>query len=81
MRNTTMTIVAGALALAITPTVAAAQNGSSTTTASDSTYAAPATNDDGDEFPWGLLGLLGLAGLLGRKKHDTVHVDHNRPRV
>jgi hypothetical protein len=26
--------------------------------------------DDGDGFPWGLLGLLGLAGLLGLKRND-----------
>lgn len=29
-----------------------------------------ATQDDNDEFPWGLLGLLGLAGLVGLKRKD-----------
>jgi len=33
------------------------------------------TRDDGDDFPWGLLGLLGLAGLLGRKRDHDVHVN------
>ena len=29
-----------------------------------------ATQEENDEFPWGLLGLLGLAGLLGMKRKD-----------
>ena len=29
--------------------------------------AAPAEDDDGGGFPWGLLGLLGLIGLIPRK--------------
>jgi len=33
------------------------------------------TEDDDNDFPWGLLGLIGLAGLLGRKRDDHVHVD------
>ena len=28
------------------------------------------TNDDGNDFPWGLLGLLGLAGLMGARPHQ-----------
>lgn len=40
-----------------------------------------AREEEGDGFPWGLLGLLGLAGLLGRKKSDRdIHVD-NRTRT
>jgi hypothetical protein len=30
----------------------------------------PASRDDDDDFPWGILGLVGLAGLLGRKRDD-----------
>jgi MYXO-CTERM domain-containing protein len=35
----------------------------------------PSTQDDGNDFPWGLLGLAGLAGLLGRKRRDDDHVE------
>ena len=39
-------------------------------------------DDDGDGFPWGLLGLLGLAGLLGaRRRDDDVRVDTTRNTV
>lgn len=33
------------------------------------------TEEDDNDFPWGLLGLLGLAGLLGLKRRDDVYVD------
>ncbi len=56
-----------------------------TTTTTDPLAADPMFNetetddDDGDGFPWGLLGLLGLAGLLGaRRRDDDVRVDTTR---
>ena len=36
-----------------------------------------AEDDDGDGFPWGLLGLLGLGGLAGLRRRD----DRDRDRV
>ena len=55
------------------------------TTTTDPLAADPMLNetdlddDDGNDFPWGLLGLLGLAGLLGaRRRDDDVRVDRTR---
>ena len=68
-------LAAAALAL-LSPAAAFAQDNVGDTT--DTTYAAPAREDD-DDFPWGLLGLLGLAGLLGLKKRERdIHVDARR---
>jgi hypothetical protein len=37
------------------------------------------TEEDRDDFPWGLLGLLGLAGLaplfMRKDRHGNVHTD------
>jgi MYXO-CTERM domain-containing protein len=67
-------LAAAALAI-LSPAAAIAQDNAADT---DTTYAAPAREDD-DEFPWGLLGLLGLAGLLGLKKRERdIHVDARR---
>ena len=33
------------------------------------------SDDDNEDFPWGLLGLLGLAGLLGRKRDNDVRTN------
>ena len=63
MKNTPLA-VAGAVALAmLAPSSLAAQEATDTT-----------TQQQEDEFPWGLLGLLGLAGLIGLKRNDR---DHN----
>lgn len=59
----------GAVALAVTATPGLAQGTGDTGT----TY--PTTQENDDDFPWGLLGLLGLAGLLGLKGRDR---DDNR---
>jgi MYXO-CTERM domain-containing protein len=65
MRN--ILISTAAVALALTPTIGFAQ---SATDPNAGMTTVATTNDDDDDFPWGLLGLLGLAGLLGRKKDD-----------
>jgi MYXO-CTERM domain-containing protein len=37
------------------------------------------TQDDGNDFPWGLLGLLGLGGLAGlRRREEPRRVDTSR---
>jgi hypothetical protein len=40
------------------------------------------TEEDRDDFPWGLLGLLGLAGLAPlftkKDRHGNVHADTRR---
>ncbi len=61
--------LAAVAALALIATPAVAQN----TMAGDAGVY-PATQEEDDEFPWGLLGLLGLAGLMGMKrKDDDIH--------
>lgn len=38
------------------------------------------TEEEDNEFPWGLLGLLGLLGLIPRRRKDVhVHDVHTRP--
>lgn len=73
MRLTKMNAaIAAAAAMAMSPSIAMAQDNGATT---DAQYDQRAQEDDND-FPWGLLGLLGLAGLLGRKKQERdIHVD------
>ncbi|HEU0134036.1 MAG TPA: WGxxGxxG family protein [Allosphingosinicella sp.] len=79
MRHSVLKHAALAAALTLSPAAALAQNDTGTTTATDSTYAAPVQREDDDDFPWGLLGLLGLAGLLGLKKRERdIHVDARR---
>jgi hypothetical protein len=34
-------------------------------------YANTASQEEDNDFPWGLLGLLGLAGLMGRKRDNN----------
>lgn len=63
-----------ALALA-TPAVAQDTLGTTTT---DPALTTPATDNDDDDFPWGLLGLLGLAGLLGLKRRERNDYDRDR---
>jgi MYXO-CTERM domain-containing protein len=69
-------ILAAALAV-LSPAAALAQ---SNTGATDTGYATTSHDrEDGDDFPWGLLGLLGLAGLLGlKRKERDIHVDARR---
>jgi MYXO-CTERM domain-containing protein len=79
MRNTYLSAILGAAALAaISPTAASAQ--ADTNNTADTQYTTVEREDN--DFPWGLLGLLGLAGLLGRKRKDDIHVDarHNNTR-
>jgi MYXO-CTERM domain-containing protein len=65
-RSLKIAVVMSAIALGTAaPAVAQAATGPATT------Y--PATQENEDEFPWGLLGLLGLAGLLGLKRRDDDH--------
>lgn len=61
----------GAVTAALLGAPAAAQD--TTTTTMDPAMTAAPVENDGDDFPWGLLGLLGLAGLLGRKRERDVH--------
>jgi MYXO-CTERM domain-containing protein len=62
-----------AAALALTPAAALAQDSAAT---DNTQYDNRAQQDEGNDFPWGLLGLLGLAGLLGRKREQRdIHVD------
>jgi MYXO-CTERM domain-containing protein len=65
-------VLLSAAALALTPVAAFAQTTTEAGAPIDAT-AVPATQQDEDEFPWGLLGLLGLAGLLGAKRRDDRH--------
>ena len=65
MKRILTAVAAAALAGAAVPAIA------QETTATGDPYAAP-VEEDGNDFPWGLLGLLGLAGLLGRKKDNDV---------
>ena len=69
MKTKVLTAVA-AIALAGGAYPALAQD---TGTATGDGYASTTQEDDND-FPWGLLGLLGLAGLLGRKRDRADHV-------
>jgi MYXO-CTERM domain-containing protein len=85
MNKINKAVIAAAAALAFTPGAVLAQNDSAynstttTDTAINTQYSAPAVEDDDDDFPWGLLGLLGLAGLLGLKRKDNdIHVDARR---
>ena len=75
-----MFIIAGMSAVLAAPLGAQANTnttstGGMTTPMMDTTVR---TETEGNDFPWGLLGLLGLAGLLGRKKVETVHHDTTR---
>ena len=73
-------VLAAVAVTALAPGAALAQDNATTDTTADAdtTYAAPAREEDKD-FPWGLLGLLGLAGLLGMKKRERdIHVDARR---
>lgn len=71
--RTITTAVATVAFMAMTPTVASAQDNANTV---DTSYGNPQVEEDDDDFPWGLLGLLGLAGLLGRKRQERdIHVD------
>ena len=65
-------VCAAAALLAISPAAALAQDYNNTT---DTQYVQ--TEEEDNDFPWGLLGLLGLAGLMGgRKKSERdIHVD------
>ena len=58
LRTSTRNALICALALTLTPAAAMA----ATTAGGDTAY--QSQNED-DDFDWGLLGLLGLAGLLG----------------
>jgi hypothetical protein len=64
--------LAAAALLAFSPAAALAQDYNNTT---DTQYVQ--TEEEDNDFPWGLLGLLGLAGLMGgRKKGERdIHVD------
>lgn len=75
--------IALAIALAATPVAAVtapAAMASETSSASESTTTSSESTenneDDGFDFPWGLLGLLGLAGLLGGRKKEQPEVGH-----
>ena len=59
--------------LATTPVAAVAQSAVNT---ADPVY----TQQEDDDFPWGLLGLLGLAGLLGLKRRDDDRVNRTSDR-
>ena len=70
--------IAGALLAAFmipsAGTIAFAQDGSPATTTANTTQ-----QDDGNDFPWGLLGLLGLGGLAGlRRREQPVAIDASR---
>ena len=76
MRKLGLLVVAAAIA-APTPTLAQTATDANGVIVDD----VRETDDEDNDFPWGLLGLLGLAGLLGRKKHDRdVHVDARNDR-
>lgn len=65
-------LILSAAVLAFVPLSAAA---ATTSTGPDTSTLATnqIDDDDGDDIPWGLLGVVGLAGLLGRKRdnHQT----------
>ena len=61
-------LAAAAIAVAV-PSAAVAQD---TMNSTDTVTTVPMSDDDDEDFPWGLLGLLGLAGLLGRKRDNDV---------
>ena len=62
---------AAAVLLALSPAAVLAQDYNNT---ADTQYTQ--TQEEDNDFPWGLLGLLGLAGLMGRKKSERdIHVD------
>lgn len=62
--------------LTLAPAAALAQD-EANNMAADTQYVA--TEEEDDDFPWGLLGLLGLAGLAGLKKRESdIHVDARR---
>ncbi len=71
-RTTFRGAMIAAAALALSPAAALAQDNGTT---GDTQYDNRA-QEEGNDFPWGLLGLLGLAGLLGRKRQERdIHVD------
>ena len=65
MRTKQVSIALAAITLAaLSPAAGIAQDAGGGTTGTEQ-------QDNGNDFPWGLLGLLGLAGLLGRKRDDN----------
>ena len=64
MKYRTKLLVAVGIICSTTSVAAVAQ---STTTEPGAGYV---TQQNDDDFPWGLLGLLGLAGFIGLKRKD-----------